>query len=67
MNRTEEANDEKHYILITLAVIIGVFGLYYRFAAPDDTWHVSFYNWVANIFFIIGIALGLKAVFTILK
>jgi len=67
MNKTEEANDEKHYVLITLAVIIGVFGVYYRFAAPDDTWHVATYNWIANIFFIIGIVLGLKGVFSILK
>jgi hypothetical protein len=67
MNKTEEANDEKHYILIVLAVIIGVFGVYYRCAAPEDTNNVSFYNWVANIFFILGIGLALKSVFAILK
>ncbi|HEX3385032.1 MAG TPA: hypothetical protein VHS53_07595 [Mucilaginibacter sp.] len=67
MNRTEEANDEKHYVMIVLAVIICLFGLYYRFAAPDDTWHVSFYNWVANCFFMLGVFLSLRAVFTILK
>lgn len=67
MNQTEEANDERHYVLIVIAVIIGIFGLYYRFAAPEDTWHVSFYNWVANLCFVFGIGLTLKAVFAILK
>jgi hypothetical protein len=67
MNKTEEANDERHYILIVLAVIIGLFGVYYRFAAPDDTANVAFYNWVSNIFFVLGIGLALKAVFAILK
>lgn len=67
MNKTEEANHEKHYMLIVLAVIIGVFGVYFRFMAPENTWHVSFYNWIANIFLILGVALALKAIFAILK
>jgi hypothetical protein len=67
MNKTEEANEDRHYVLITIAVIIGLIGLYYRFAAPDSTWHVFHYNLVANVLFILGIILALKAVFTILK
>ena len=67
MNKTEEANDERHYILIVVAIIIGIFGVYYRFAAPDDTTHVSVYNWIANIFFVVGIGVALKGVFGILK
>jgi len=67
MNKTEEANDERHYMLIVVAVILGLIGVYYRFTAPDNTWHVFHYNLVANIFFILGIAVALKAVFAILK
>ncbi len=67
MNKTEEANDERHYVLITIAVIVGLIGLYYRFAAPENTWHVFHYNLVANILLILGIAIALKAVFAILK
>jgi hypothetical protein len=67
MNKTEEANDERHYGLIAIAVVFGLAGVYYRFLAPDNTWHVFHYNLVANILFIFGILLGLKAVFAILK
>ncbi|GAC1308284.1 MAG: hypothetical protein NVSMB24_21700 [Mucilaginibacter sp.] len=61
MNKTEEANDERHYILLVVAIIIGIVGVYLRFA---DFQHSSL---VANIILIIGVAIALKAVFTILK
>jgi len=61
MNQTEEANSEQHYILIVIAVVIGITGVYLRFA---DFHYATI---VANILFIIGIALALKAVFAILK
>ncbi|HEY8783166.1 MAG TPA: hypothetical protein VIM16_16185 [Mucilaginibacter sp.] len=61
MNATEESNSEKHYLLITIAVIIGIIGIYLRFA------DFRYNNIVANIILFIGAALGLKAVFTILK
>jgi len=61
MNPTEEANSESHYLLIVVAVIIGVTGVYLRFA------DFRYNNIIANIILIIGVALGLKAVFAILK
>ena len=61
MNPTEEANSESHYLLIVVAVIIGVTGVYLRFA----DFHYS--TIVANILLIIGVGVALKAVFAILK
>ena len=56
MNKTEEANDERHYVLIVIAVIVGVAGVYLRFV--NDT---HLYTWIANILLILGVALALKA------
>ncbi len=67
MNKTEEANDERHYILIVIAIVIILFGVFFRFLAPENTTHVSMYNWVSNIFFVLGIGIALKGVFAILK
>ena len=61
MNPTEEANSESHYLLIVVAVIIGITGIYLRFA------DFRYNNIVANIILIFGAGLGLKAVFAILK
>ena len=61
MNPTEEANAERHYLLIVVAIIIGVTGVYLRFA----DFHYS--NIIANILLIAGVGIALKAVFAILK
>ena len=61
MNQTEEANSESHYLLIVVAVIIGVIGVYLRFA------DFHFATIIANILLVIGIGIALKAVFAILK
>jgi hypothetical protein len=61
MNPTEEANSESHYLLIVVATIIGVTGVYLRFA------DFRYNNIIANIILIIGVGLALKAVFAILK
>ena len=61
MNTTEEANQEKHYILLVIAIAIGLVGVYLRFA----DFHYN--NIIANIILIIGVLIALKAVFTILK
>ena len=61
MNSTEEANAESHYLLIVVAIIIGVTGVYLRFA----DFHYS--NIIANILLIAGVGIALKAVFAILK
>ena len=61
MNPTEEANAESHYLLIVVAIIIGITGVYLRFA----DFHYS--NIIANILLIAGVGIALKAVFAILK
>ncbi|MDB5005043.1 MAG: hypothetical protein JWQ34_3268 [Mucilaginibacter sp.] len=61
MNPTQEANSERHYILLVIAIIIGLVGVYLRFA---DFRHASA---VANVILAIGVGVGLKAVFTIVK
>ena len=61
MNSMEEANSERHYILLTLAIIVGIIGIYLRFA---DFKHASA---VANVIFVAGIAWALKIVIGILK
>jgi hypothetical protein len=62
MSSTEHANEERHYILITMAVIIGLGGVFLRFAGD-----APYYSWAANVILIIGVAIALKAVFSILK
>jgi hypothetical protein len=59
---TQEANADRHYILLTVAVIIGLAGLYLRFM--NDA---AYFTWIANVILIVGVAIMLKAVFAILK
>jgi hypothetical protein len=61
MNPTEEANAERHYLLITVAVIIMIVGVYLRFADFKAA------TIAANILLIMGVAIGLTAIFRILK
>ena len=61
MNTTEEANAESHYLIITVAVIVMIVGLYSRFA------DFKYATIIANIIFITGIAIALRGVFRILK
>jgi hypothetical protein len=67
MNRTEEANSEKHYILIVVSIFVILFGIYFRFACPEGSGHPFVYNCIANIIVISGVILALKAIFAILK
>jgi len=62
MNKTEEANLPHHYIILTVAVIIGVAGVYLRFLGD-----FRYVNIVANIILITGVGIALKTVATILK
>jgi hypothetical protein len=62
MSSTEQANDERHYILLTVAIVIGLVGVYLRFAGD-----APYFSWIANVILIIGVALALKGVFAILK
>ena len=61
MNSAENANKESHYKLIVVAIVIGLVGIYLRFA------DFRYVNIVSNIILIIGVLIALKAVFAILK
>ncbi len=61
MESTENANSESHYIQIVIAIVIGLFGVYLRFA---DFHYATI---IANILLIAGVGVALKAVFAILK
>jgi hypothetical protein len=62
MSSTEQANDERHYILLTVAIVIGLVGVYLRFAGD-----APYFSWIANVILIIGVAIALKGIFAILK
>ena len=61
MNSTENANAEGHYLLIVVAIVIGITGIYLRFA------DFKYATIIANILLIAGVGVALKAVFAILK
>jgi len=60
MSSVQEANSERHYILLTISIVIGLVGVYLRFA--NDHLNIA-----ANIILVIGVAVALKAVFAIMK
>ncbi len=62
MDTREQANAPGHYILLTVAIIIGIVGVFLRFAGDARGWNIA-----ANIILIIGILIALKAVFAIMK
>ncbi len=67
MSSIENANNENHYKLLTVAILIGMVGVFFRFAAAPSEGHLFFYNCVANIVLIIAVLIALKGVFAILK
>lgn len=60
--RTEESNNPAHYQLIVVGLVIGLIGVFLRFAG---SW--ALIDIVSNILFVIGTVICLKAVLTILK
>jgi hypothetical protein len=61
MNKTEEANSEHHYIILVVAIIIGIVGVYLRFA------DFRFANIIANIILIAAVGICFKTMANILK
>ena len=59
---TDNANDISHYRLATIGIVIGLVGIMLRFVG---SW--EFIDMVANIIFVIGIVISIKAVLDILK
>ncbi|MGI4803179.1 MAG: hypothetical protein ACRYFL_00305 [Janthinobacterium lividum] len=62
MNKSTTANDTKNYLILTVAIMIGMVGVFFRFLGDS-----FFYTSVSNIFLIIAILIALRGVFTILK
>ncbi|MGF7073915.1 hypothetical protein [Mucilaginibacter sp. R-33] len=65
MESMENANAEGHYKLLTVAIIIGIVGVYLRFAGDANSGFM--YTSISNVIMIIGILIALKCVFTIMK
>lgn len=59
---TNNANETSHYVLMTAGIVIGMLGVMLRFTTE---W--QYIDLIANIIFIIGTIISLKAVFAILK
>lgn len=62
MSSREHANDSRHYVLLTFAIIVGIVGVYLRFAGNG-----GIFNILSNIILVIGVVIALRAVFTIMK
>jgi hypothetical protein len=66
MNSVEKANSLNIYVVITLAVLVGLAGVFFRFL--DQAFgHGFIFTSVSNIILVIGILIALKGVFSILK
>ena len=59
---TNDPNATSHYIFLTIGIITGAIGIFSRFII-----HWEFMDMAANIIFILGILISLKAVVDILK
>ncbi len=65
MESMENANAEGHYKLLTVAIVIGIVGVFLRFAGDANTGFM--FTSISNIILIIGILIALKCVFSIMK
>jgi len=61
-NTIQEANDERHYLVLVVAIAIGLVGVYLRFAGDAPIWSIA-----SNIILVLAVILGLKTVFAIIK
>jgi hypothetical protein len=57
----QEANAPRHYILLVVAIVIGLVGVYLRF------FDFKYASAIANVILVIGTGIALKAVFAIMK
>lgn len=62
MNKSTTANDTRNYVILTIAIMIGMVGVFFRFLGDS-----FFYTSVSNVFLVIAIIIALRGVFTILK
>ncbi|HVS92387.1 MAG TPA: hypothetical protein VHB54_15885 [Mucilaginibacter sp.] len=68
-NSTEEANAERHYLFLILAVVVSVVGLYFRFIGDQANYtHISaMYTHISDIILVTGAGLCLRFIYDILK
>ena len=64
MDSTQNANSEQHYKVLVLAIVIGMTGVFIRFAGDENS---TYFSWIANLLLILGVAIGLRTVFRIIK
>ena len=57
----QEANEPRHYVMLVVAIVIGLVGVYLRF------FDFKYASAIANVFLVIGTGIALKAVFAIMK
>ncbi|QJD95617.1 hypothetical protein HH214_06900 [Mucilaginibacter robiniae] len=66
MSSTQGANETKYYVFLTLAIFVGMAGVFVRFL--DEVWgHGFLFTSLSNIILIIGILMALRWVFIVLK
>lgn len=62
MNTVENANATRHYILLVIAIVIGLVGVYFRFSGSSEL-----HSNISNVIMVIGMIIGFKAVFAIME
>ncbi|MFD1258741.1 hypothetical protein ACFQ3S_18180 [Mucilaginibacter terrae] len=66
MSSLEKANSTSVYMILTVAIVVGMVGVFFRFL--DEIFgHGFIFTSVSNIILVIGILISLKGVFAILK
>jgi hypothetical protein len=63
MESMQNANSEKHYIILVVAIAIGITGVFIRFAGDENS---AYFSWIANLLLVVGVAIGLRTVFKII-
>lgn len=61
-NTNNNANETSHYLLMTVGIAVGMLGVVLRFLSD---W--VYMDFIANVIFVIGTVISLRAVFNILK
>lgn len=56
------ANSSTHYGIIVIGIVIGLIGIFLRFAGD-----APLISWISNILFVLGIVVSIKGVLNILK
>jgi hypothetical protein len=62
MNSIEKANETSNYLLLVLAIIVGMVGVFFRFV--HDSMLFSLISWAILV---VGVIIALRAVFKILQ